>query len=197
MRRPTPLTREQIVATARAAIEADGVDALSLRAVARTLGVTAPALYAHVADKQDLIAAVATQYFDELAARFAAIDVADPVEGIRELSRAYVRHALASPQLFHLLFRYPPATGAGTAPAVDEFAPATRAFDLALATTEHAIASGLLAVEDPSVAAMVMWAAVHGVSEVLLMGFGFDEEAADALAEGVIATVLAGQMRGG
>ena len=185
-----------IVAAARASIEANGVEQLSLRAVARQLEVTAPALYAYVADKHDLIAAVAAQYFDELVARFEAVEVDDPLEGIRALSRAYVDHALGSPQLFRLLFRYPPAATGMEVPGVEEFAPATRAFEVALATTAAAIEDGLLAASDPVAAAMTMWAAVHGVSEVLLLGFGLDEAATDALVESVISTVLAGQVHG-
>ena len=189
-----PLTRERVVACARAAIEDRGLEGLSLRAVARELGVTAPALYAYVEGKDDLVAAVATQYFDELVARFEAVDDADPVAGVRALARAYVDHALASPPLFRLLFRYPPASTGVDVPGVAAFAPATRAFEVALASTSRAIDAGLLAVADPVDAAMTMWAAVHGVSEVLLLGFGFDEEAADALADSVIDTVLAGQV---
>lgn len=193
-----PLTRARVVACARAIIEAGGEtrgsDGVSLRAVARELGVTAPALYAYVDGKDDLVAAVATQYFDELVDRFEAVDTTDPVAGIRALSRAYVDHALASPPLFRLLFRYPPASTGLAVPDVESFAPATRAFEVALATTSRAIDAGLLAETDPVAAAMTMWAAVHGVAEVLLLGFGFDEAAADALVTSVIDTVLAGQM---
>ena len=49
------LTREAIVATARGIVVADGLDGLSLRRVATALGVTAPALYAHIEDKHDLL----------------------------------------------------------------------------------------------------------------------------------------------
>ncbi|HET8929073.1 MAG TPA: TetR/AcrR family transcriptional regulator [Acidimicrobiales bacterium] len=189
-----PLTRARVVACARTAIEARGSEGLSLRAVARDLGVTAPALYAYVDGKDDLVAAVATQYFDELVTRFEAVDTSDPIAGIRALSRAYVDHALASPPLFRLLFRYPPASTGVAVPDVASFAPATRAFEVALVTTTRAIDDGLLAEADPVAAAMTMWAAVHGVAEVLLLGFGFDEAAADALISSVIGTVLAGQV---
>ncbi|MBS1848008.1 MAG: TetR/AcrR family transcriptional regulator [Actinobacteria bacterium] len=187
------LTRASVVAEARAAIERDGVEKLSLRGVARSLGVTAPALYAYVTDKDDLIAAVATGYFDELATRFDATEATDPLEEIRALSRAYVDHALASPRLFRLLFRYPPGTGAMNVEGVATFAPATRTVEVATQATARAIEAGLLAPCEPVDAAMTMWAAVHGVAEVLLMGFAFDEADRDRFVESVISTVLAGQ----
>ena len=105
-------------------------------------------------------------------------------------------HALASPHLFRLLFRFPPAATGMEVPGVGGFAPATRVFELALATTAEAIDAGLLAVADPVAASMTMWAAVHGVSEVLLMGFGLDDAASDELVESVISTMLAGQVHG-
>ena len=190
-----PLSREHIVATARADIEANGVDAVSLRGIARELEVTAPALYAYVDDKSDLISAVAAQYFAELEERFDAVEATDPLDGIRALSRAYVDHALASPQLFRLMFRFPPAVGFEV-PGAEAFTPATRTFDKAIAMTARAIDAGLLAVDDAAQASITMWAAVHGVCEVLLMGFGLDGATSDRLVDSVIETVLAGQMHG-
>lgn len=172
-------------------LESDGVAELSLRGVARQLGVTAPALYAYVDDKYDLIAAIAAEHFEGLVARFDAVDEADPLERIRALSHAYVDHALAAPALFHLMFRYPPTPVAGA----DAFPPATRAFEAAAAATEAAIESGQLATADPALASMTMWASIHGVAEVLLLGFSADAAAAAVLVDSVIDTVLAGQVR--
>lgn len=188
-RRPV-LSRARLVDAARSDIEAHGADALSLRRVARALGVTAPALYAHIADRDDLLAAVAGQHFEALVARFDAVDVDDPVDRVRALCRAYVDHALSSPSLFRLMFRYPPAPVEGV---VDAFPPSARAFEVASAATAAAIEAGQLRTEDPLMASLTMWAAVHGVAEVLLLGFGFDDATADALVRSTIETVLAGQ----
>ena len=49
--------------------------------------------------------------------------------------------------------------------------------------------AGLLSVENPPRASLVMWAAVHGAAEVLLMGLGFDHEATEELVTSVIDTV--------
>jgi AcrR family transcriptional regulator len=48
------LTREQIVVRAIALMDAEGTSALTLRRLARELGVAAPALYWHFADKDEL-----------------------------------------------------------------------------------------------------------------------------------------------
>jgi AcrR family transcriptional regulator len=49
------LTREAVLAEARAALAQDGIDGLSMRRLARRLGVAPNALYSHVAGREDLI----------------------------------------------------------------------------------------------------------------------------------------------
>jgi AcrR family transcriptional regulator len=184
------LSRELVLATARAQLERTGAQQLSLRAVARELEVTAPALYLYVQDKRDLLAALAEEHFERLVERFEAVDDPDPLVRIRGLSRAYVDHARSSPALFALMFRYPPTA----IPESDAFPPAARAFELATRTTTAAIEAGVLAPMEPSDASTVMWCAMHGVAEIALMGFVADDDAVNALLDRVVDTVLAGQI---
>ena len=104
------------------------------------------------------------------------------------MGRAYVDHARSSPALFRLLFRYPPAR----CPTPARSRPPPRAFEVATRATAAAIDAGRLAPTDPAEAGIVMWCAVHGVAEVVLMGF-VDDAAADALVDRVVDTVIAGQ----
>lgn len=64
-----PLSLPLIVDTALGVVDAEGVDAVTMRRVAEELGTGAASLYAHVADKDELLAAV----YDRV---FADIDVA-------------------------------------------------------------------------------------------------------------------------
>ncbi|MGZ4759044.1 MAG: TetR/AcrR family transcriptional regulator, partial [Acidimicrobiales bacterium] len=75
-----PLNRQTVIDAARSCIVADGLEAVSLRKLAATLGVTAPALYAYVDDKRDLLRGVAELEFRRLSTRFEQIDDPDPVE---------------------------------------------------------------------------------------------------------------------
>jgi AcrR family transcriptional regulator len=73
------LSRERIVATATALIDAEGLDALSIRRLAAELGVRGPSLYNHFATKDDILDAVAdavteqvdTSFFEHLDWRLA------------------------------------------------------------------------------------------------------------------------------
>src|SRR5262249_36381650 len=146
------LSRAAVVAAAKASLEKVGPENLSLRGVARDLGVTAPALYAYVHDNDDLLAALPAEHFEALVERFEAVDETDPIERIRGLSRAYVDHALSSPALFHLMFKYP----ALPVPGIEVFPPAARAFETAAAATASAMEAGLLSPRDPQLANLTM-----------------------------------------
>lgn len=186
------LTREAVVAATRDLIIQEGLNAVSLRRVAATLGVTAPALYAYVADKRDLLRGVAEFEFEVLIQRFATIDEPDPVERMRKLSRAYIDHAVENPELFKTMFLFPPGLSLAPATGETELPIATSTFDLALAATREAIDSGQLKPIDPLVAGLAMWTATHGAATVLLLGFDFDDAGRELLITNVIDTMIDG-----
>jgi TetR/AcrR family transcriptional regulator, tetracycline repressor protein len=62
------LTREAVLAGARAALAQDGIEALSMRRLAQRLGVAPNALYSHVAGRDDLIDALLDDTLNEVRA---------------------------------------------------------------------------------------------------------------------------------
>ncbi len=100
-----PRARE-IVATARALLESEGPDHLTLRALARRLGIRAPSLYNHFPDKGSLEAAlIATGLLElALALEVAARDAADP---LGSLAAAYRSYATRHPHLYRLITERP------------------------------------------------------------------------------------------
>ncbi len=63
---PDPVSRERIVAAARALVEADGPDALSMRKLAAELGVAHTAIYWHVGSREAVLNAVLDSMIAEL-----------------------------------------------------------------------------------------------------------------------------------
>jgi AcrR family transcriptional regulator len=109
--------RTALVNAALRELALTGPAEFSLRSVARRAGVSAPAVYRHFQDREDLLAAVAVECAERLAAALtAAVDAAPaaPLERFRATGIAYLRFAVAHPDYFHamsvpgLLDRTPP-----------------------------------------------------------------------------------------
>jgi len=182
------LQRDAIVDAARALIVAGGLEALSLRRLARGMGVTAPALYAHVRDKQDLLRAVVDIEIEALAASFEKFKDLDPVDRIRAHSRAYVAYARENPELFRVMLLVPPAGLAGGVPL-----PATtNAFAEAVRAVDEAIATGAIKSDDALLVAMTLWSGAHGVASLLQLGFDLPRELEDAMIDEITDRILAG-----
>lgn len=186
----TPLTRDRVLEAAREMIRVGGLEQFSLRRLAADLGVTAPALYAHVGSKQDLLRGVAEVEFRGLIARFGAARDRDPVERLRALAHSYVNYALESPRLFQTAFLFRPDLRADA--SGDGLPLATEAFGFASASVQDAIDAGAIRRGDPLVTALTLWVGVHGVATVLLSGPELDADTKQALVDSVIDTLLAG-----
>jgi AcrR family transcriptional regulator len=101
-------TVREIKETARKVLVEQGVDGLALRAVARAMGMTAPALYRYFDSREDLVEHVVADLYDELvevleAARDAARPATPPVQ-LLACSRAFRRWAITHHTEFGLLF---------------------------------------------------------------------------------------------
>lgn len=85
------LTRAVVVQAALDVLDRDGIDGLTVRALAATLKVKAPALYWHVRDKQDLLDEMGTEIWrrvgDELAALPPDITWDDEATAFAEITR--------------------------------------------------------------------------------------------------------------
>lgn len=97
------LTR--IADTARAVLDSEGPQALTMRRIAYLLGIKAPSLYRHVPDKTSLEALVAAAGFAEFGDTLAAAAAAngDGVGTLAAIARAYRAYAVAHPHLYRLM----------------------------------------------------------------------------------------------
>jgi AcrR family transcriptional regulator len=99
---------EDIVSGAIALIERTGSDeAVTLRAVAREVGIAAPSIYAHFPDRDAVLMAVVLRIFDELTEAIQhGVDSAgeDPVGRLVAGCEAYVAFGLEHPARYGVLF---------------------------------------------------------------------------------------------
>jgi AcrR family transcriptional regulator len=117
-------TVREIKRTARAVLVRHGVEGLALRAVAREMGMTAPALYRYFASREELVEHVVADLYaelvDELEVARDATDPATPGAQLMTLSRRFRAWALAHHAEFNLLFGSPAERAATTAQQAKE-----------------------------------------------------------------------------
>lgn len=171
--------RTALIQAGLALLEERQGDDIGLREVARTVGVSATAVYRHFPDKAALLRALATEGLARLAAsQRAAFDAAGGGKpGFIATGRAYVHFALANPALFRLVFSAPPADDmlAAQGDTVPEAFRMLRE-NAALLLPPDASAEAV------KLAALEAWAKVHGLAVLLLDGqLPCDEALIDAL----------------
>jgi AcrR family transcriptional regulator len=118
-------TKQHILTAARGAFDRAGPEGLSMRDIARAVGITPMAIYRHYADKQALIDALVLDALDEWSALVADIPPAEPLEWLRKVGEAHLEFALLRPRRYELAFlthtktarRYPDDFEAGRSPA--------------------------------------------------------------------------------
>ncbi|WP_242613446.1 TetR/AcrR family transcriptional regulator [Herbihabitans rhizosphaerae] len=127
-------TEPNVRVSARRLLVEHGRHAVTLRAIARDLGITAPALYRYYGSREDLLNRLCDDICGDLADELTEAIAAVPAEAILERAltacRAFRRWALAHPTEFELVFATPDVghasrgdVGVGTArPEHDRFA---------------------------------------------------------------------------
>lgn len=98
----TPLDRQRVLAAALALVDAEGLDALSMRRLGAELGVEAMSLYKHVANKDALLDGLVEQLWNEVGEETAA--GADWADQLRSFARGIRRMMHRHPQAASLLF---------------------------------------------------------------------------------------------
>jgi len=152
--------RAACIAAGLKLVAAGGPDAITIRGVARLVGVSHTAPLHHFRDRDDLLAGIAEAGFDRLvtaageASTSSGIDPIDPIERVRRYGLAYIRVAIGSPGLYRLMFGEA-ARGTGNA-----------AYDLLI----RLVAESGLSVADPEPVALVLWAQVHGLAGLYAEG---------------------------
>ena len=182
--------RSALLARAEQTLAEQGAAQLSLRELARQVGVSHAAPRRHFAGKQALLDALAEDGFERLGRELQeAIDVAGEGFDARLLAfaRAYVRFATRHAALLELMFAGKHRLDAS--PGVAEAA--ARAFDAPLALIGEGQATGEVVRGDRDRVAIVVWAALQGLASLVNSGM-LDDAAADWLVASAVQRLTLG-----
>jgi AcrR family transcriptional regulator len=100
----------KIASASRRILDKEGAEAVTMRRVARAVGLTPMAIYRHYRDRDALLNAVADEGFRELSERLTHAQTDGDFETrLMELGEIYFEHAIENPRLFELMFLKPRA----------------------------------------------------------------------------------------
>jgi TetR/AcrR family transcriptional regulator, tetracycline repressor protein len=111
--RPALITKDDVVAAAIALVDAEGLDALTMRAVGARLGVAAMSLYRHLPGRDAVLAAVVNRLVSEVAVDLPA-DAGWP-DALRAFALGYRAMLLRHPHAVPLLATQPVDVDTGMA----------------------------------------------------------------------------------
>jgi AcrR family transcriptional regulator len=168
--RPATNLRGRLIDEAIGLLEREGLEALTLRGIARAAGVSHMAPYRHFADKDTLLAAVAEAGFRELSASMdrSAAAATTARARLRAIGMTYVHFARRRPALYRLMFG-PLIADKERFPELAEASRATFTHCASAVTERIAPADG--ANEDAQeVLTLATWSLAHGLSSLLIDG---------------------------
>jgi AcrR family transcriptional regulator len=161
--------REEIIDGAAALLEATGNEtSITLRSVARQIGVAAPSVARHFTDRAEIVDAVVAAELTQLRDAMAVANDAhqgDPPAQLTAITRAVYDHGRAHPNRYRVVFerRFLPLWEKeqrimqATAPLI------TETFALVVTALENCVATGASTSTDPFADAVALWCAVHGL----------------------------------
>lgn len=184
--------RADILKAARELLAHTGsADGVSIRAVSELVGVTAPSIYRHFADKDALIGAVVAVVFEELddVMQAAATNAESPIDRLRLQGMAYVRFAREHPEQYRLATMQ----ASGTEATVDHVL-GTAVFVHFLSSIQDCIRDGIYSNDDePIQIGMELWAAAHGIASLQIAKPHLPWGEPDAAAERVLRAACIGR----
>lgn len=171
-----PTQRDEILTCACDLFLEGGLEGFSMRRLARSVGVTAPALYRHFEGREDVLLAVvgeAYKVFYEYLRR--ALRGESPAERFRRAGGAYLEFALDHPRFYEMI--HAPLEALGFEEIPDDIqAEACAVGQFWHDRLRECMDEGLIRAEDPESIGLTMWSHAHGLISLYLRGMMGDME---------------------
>jgi AcrR family transcriptional regulator len=185
-------TRELILNAAREVFFRAGGARLTMRDLAQRIGCSPGVIYLHFAGKQELLHCLVEDSFARLLDVLNEVPVAaDPSANLKARLRAYVNFGLLYPHHYYLAFQLAPATRKRKARST---VTPHEAFEVLRRSVAECRAKGLMRGVDAETASQALWAAVHGLTSLLIAKPDFPWVGRETLIGSVIDMVVVGLM---
>lgn len=162
--------REKILGCACELYLKQGLGGLSMRKLARKVGVTAPALYRHYESKDEVLVDVVGEAFKVFGSYlYRALEAPTPKERFRATGEGYLSFALEHPRYYEMLHISPEIMGLERLPK-EAASQACATGQFMVDRVREAMDAGMLIEGDPIAVARTIWAHAHGLVSIYLRG---------------------------
>jgi AcrR family transcriptional regulator len=167
------LLRQQILDAARDLLVRDGYEKLSMRRVAERIDYSPTAIYLHFTDRQDLVFSLCDETFARLVHELETLpqEFPDPLVRLRKGCERYIAFGLNHPDHYVPAFVLPPPQDLDPKRKQKLMSPESnglKALGCLRACIADGVRAGKLRKVDPDVAARATWAAIHGITSLLI-----------------------------
>jgi AcrR family transcriptional regulator len=162
--------RRDILDAASEILETTGSEeAVTLRAVARAVGIAAPSIYAHFADREAILDQLVAEGFAEFTAglQAAIAPYGDPVERLLMGCRAYLAYAAEHPRRYRTLFHHPDIRNRGREVDAESLAQGAAALNVLVEGIADCARAGRSTSQDHFTDAVAVWVALHGLASLI------------------------------
>ena len=160
--------REKILDISRHLLYNEGHSSLSMRGIAKEVGVSATSIYLHFDNKDHLLHTLIEESVEELSVSIEkrVDENSDVIAQFEAIIRGYTDFALNHPEKYQIIYmvrseamaRYPK----------EKFRRARRCYELLVKVIESGVKSELMEEDDPLTAAYSIWGQLHGIISVVL-----------------------------
>jgi len=162
--------REDILGCACELFTEEGLEGFSMRRLARSVGVTAPALYRHFDGKEDVLVGVVGEAFKVLSRYlYGALGAPTPMGRLLQASDAYLNYALDHPRFYETIHAPLHALGIEELPE-GVFKQACSVGQFWLDRHRELLDEGLIRESDANLMSLTMWAHGHGLISLYRSG---------------------------
>ncbi|MGJ8619481.1 MAG: TetR/AcrR family transcriptional regulator [Methylophilaceae bacterium] len=158
--------RTNIIDAARDLFVSKGIEAVTMREIAKRIGYSATTIYLYFADKEALLRAICDTDLLKLAATLKEVlALEDPVERLLTFGHTYALFSLAYPNHYRLMFMMPRPVHAPESSSIIYNNHEQDAYFQLKTVVNEVYEAGLFKPEldDPELIAQTLWAATHGV----------------------------------
>lgn len=194
----TETMKKEIITAATSILKTEGLDALSMRKIAKELKCTPGALYHYYENKDAILLAITKEGYQDIISIIHNVDVKlPPEEQIKNIFREYINYMLEHPTTFKIILGN----------RIDAIKSSVNVLDKGIARNRESIAALVKMIEvgilnkdfyciNVEATAQIIWTSVYGLISRMIIEEQIDSEQQNVLIESLLSFIIFG-LKGG